>query len=441
LFGGIVPLEVKMSEFFKTKKKIWIPVLIVMVALIGFFAMRGKSASQDGSFQTEKVKRGDLVATVGATGTVRARQTANLVWLTSGTVENVNVKVGDKVPAGAELARLEKTSLPQNIILAEADLVSAQRELENLLDSDTPRAQAWIALRDAEKAYDKAYDYRDSLNNPIQVTDVRLVTEIVRGVPIQVPKKKTYKADASKDEIEKADADLALKKAQFEDAQRAYDRLKDGPNRDDLSAAQARVDAAQATLNMAQLTAPFAGTITEAEPLPGDQVSAGMQAFRLDNLDSLIVDVQVSEVDINAITLGQPVTLSFDAILGRDYNGKVVKVSQAGTVVQGVVNFTITVELTEFDEDVKPGMTAAVNIVVREIKDAVQIPNRAVRLVDGQRVVYVLKDGSPVKVGIRLGASSDIYSVVVGGDIKEGDLIILNPPVEFQPGGPPGGMR
>ncbi len=430
-----------MSNFFKTKKKIWIPVLILLVSLIGFFVIRGNSDGNNGLFQTAEIKRGDLVATVGATGTVRAYQTAILVWQTSGTVEDVNVRVGDQVPAGAELAMVEKTSLPQNIILAEAELVSAQRALEDLLSSDTARAQAWIALRSAEDAYDKAYDYRDSLNNPVQVTDVRLVTQIVGGVPVQVPKKKTYKADASKEEIEKADANLALTKAKYEDAQRTYDRLKDGPNEDDLSAAQARVDAAQATLNMARITAPFAGTITEVEPLPGDQVSAGMQAFRLDNLDRLFVDVQVSEVDINAVTLGQPVSLSFDAILGRDYNGEVVQVSQAGTVVQGVVNFTITVELTEFDEDVKPGMTAAVNIVVREIKDAVLVPNRAVRLVDGQRVVYLQKEGVPEKVAIRLGASSDINSVVVGGNIKEGDLIILNPPIEFQAGGPPGGMR
>ena len=402
-----------MIGFFKTKKKIWIPVLIVLVVLIGFFVIRRNSAGSNGIFQTAEVTRGDLVATVGATGTVRSHQTAILVWQTSGTVEDVNVEVGDRV-----LARLEKTSLPQNIILAEAELVSAQRALEDLLNSDTARAQAWIALRNTQEAYDKAYDYRDSLNNPIQVTDVRLVTQIVNGVPVQVPKKKTYKTDASDDEIEKADANLALTKAQYEDAQRTYDRLKDGPNDDDLSAAQARVDAAQATLNMARIAAPFAGTITEAEPLVG-----------------------VSEVDINAVTLGQPVSLSFDAILGRDYNGEVVQVSQAGTVVQGVVNFTITVELTEFDEDVKPGMTAAVNIVVREIKDAVLIPNRAVRLVDGQRVVYLQKNGMPEKAEIRLGASSDTNSVVVGGDIKEGDLIILNPPIEFQAGGPPGGMR
>ncbi|MGB7877110.1 MAG: efflux RND transporter periplasmic adaptor subunit, partial [Anaerolineales bacterium] len=233
-------------------------------------------------------------------------------------------------------------------------------------------------------------------------------------------------------------ADLDLKEAQYEDAKRAYERLADGPNQDDLAAAQARVEAAQATLNLAHLTAPFSGTVTEAFLLPGDQVSAGTTAFRVDDLSSLIVDVELSEVDINSVTDGQTVTLSFDAILGQEYQGQVIKVSQAGTVVNGVVNFTVTVELTDADELVKPGMTAAVNIVVREIKDAMLVPNRAVRLVDGDRVVYISgENGMPEKVEIRLGASADTMSVVVGGNLKEGDEVILNPPVEFQGGGGP----
>jgi len=202
--------------------------------------------------------------------------------------------------------------------------------------------------------------------------------------------------------------------------------------------AQARVDAAQATLNLAHLTAPFAGTVTEANLLPGDQVSIGTTAFRVDDLSSLLVDVELSEVDINSVTVGQPVTLSFDAILGKEYQGQVIKVSQAGTIVGGVVNFTVTVELTDADELVKPGMTAAVNIVVEEIKDAVLVPNRAVRLVDGDRVVFVMgAEGKPEKVEIRLGSSSDIMSVVIGGNLKEGDQIILNPTADLTGSGPP----
>ena len=131
-------------------------------------------------------------------------------------------------------------------------------------------------------------------------------------------------------------------------------------------------------------------------------------------------------------------TLTFDAILGSEYEGQVSKVSQAGTVVNGVVNFTVTVEIINADEAVKPGMTAAVNIVVREIKDAVLVPNRAVRLVDGERVVFVTgENGAPEKTEIRLGASSDTMSEVIGGDLKEGDKIILNPTADLTGSGPP----
>jgi HlyD family secretion protein len=98
------------------------------------------------------------------------------------------------------------------------------------------------------------------------------------------------------------------------------------------------------------------------------------------------------------------------------------------------VNFTVTVGMSHADDRVKPGMTAAVNIIVKQVKDQLLVPNRAVRLVDGERVVYVLKDGRPQQVNITLGASSDTNSVLVGGDLKEGDLIILNPP--SQGGGP-----
>ena len=80
-------------------------------------------------------------------------------------------------------------------------------------------------------------------------------------------------------------------------------------------------------------------------------------------------------------------------------------------------------------------MTAAVTIQVKEVKDALLVPNRAVRVVDGQRVVYILKDGVLTPVTVRLGATSDSMSEVVGGDLQEGDTIVLNPPSNtFGPG-------
>lgn len=420
----------------KIGRRTWIILAVLVGAAILAYLFFGRArANTTTAFQTSKIERGTLTATVGATGTVRARQSAVLPWQAAGTVDMVNVQVGDSVQKDAVLATLAKTSLPQNVILAEADLVSAQQSLDDLMKSDTARAQAMITLRTAKDAYDRAAEYRDSLNGKI---DLQRITYIYIGGR-QIPQIKYYKGYADAETIAKADEDLALKKASHDDAQRAYDRLKDGPNPSDVAAAEARVAAAQATLNLGRVTAPFAGTVTQVEAAPGDQVSAGQTAFRVDDLSSFLVDVEVSEVDINSVSLGQEVTMTFDAILGKTYNGKVVEVGQAGNLQSGVVDFTVTVQVTDADAQVKPGMTAGVNIVVKQLQDVLLIPNRAVRVVDNQRVVYLLQNGQAVKVEIRLGSSSDSFSALADGNVKEGDQIILNPPVQFAPGGPGGG--
>ncbi|CAG0968680.1 Macrolide export protein MacA [Anaerolineales bacterium] len=421
-----------MKKFFsKFSRRTWIITGVILVVLLVVVFLLTRGGGENASlFQTAAAERGSLQATVGATGSVRAKQSATLVWETTGIVEKVNVNVGDKVSKDETLASLAKSSLTQNVILAEADLASAQKALEDLLGSDTARAQALRNVDKAEEDYKKAYNYRLGLNGKIDITEVYLD----RGVP----KVRYHKGYADAETIADADEKLALAEAQLNDARRNYERLKNGSDTADVAAAEARVAAAQSTLDMARIIAPFAGTVTQSSPAIGDQVSAGTVAFRVDDLSHLLVDVQVSEVDINTVTIGQEATLTFDAVLGRSdhYHGKVVQVSQAGDTVQGVVSFTVTVELTDADESVKPGMTAAVNIIVEEVKDVILIPNRAVRLVNNERVVYLLVDGMPKDVKVKLGSTDGINSALVDGDIKEGDPVILNPPTM---GGPFGG--
>ena len=123
--------------------------------------------------------------------------------------------------------------------------------------------------------------------------------------------------------------------------------------------------------------------------------------------------------------------LSFDAILDKRYQGVVSQVAAVGDVIQGVVQFNVTVELTNADENVKPGMTAAVNIIVNQVTDALLVPNRAVRIVDGQQVVYILSNNQLQKVNVSLGASSDTESQIVDGDLQIGDQVVLNPPQDL----------
>ena len=419
-----------MRQFFsRITRRTWIIIAVVVVILlvVGFSLSR---PAEQVAFQTIPVERGDLAASVGATGSVRARQTAVLTWQTNGNIGAVNVIIGDEIKAGSELASLDKATLSQAIILAEADLVNAREALEDLVESDTALYEAQKAVERAEDNYKKAYNWRIELNGKIDIKDVYYDQ-------FGIIKVREYKGYANEETIADAERDLALAESKLGDARRDYERLLKGEESDAVAAARARVAAAEATLNLSKLTAPFDGTVTQSSAVVGDQVTPGTIAFRVDDLSSLLVDVQVSEVDINDVAVGQNATLSFDAILGKNYNGTVVEVGQAGDTIQGVVSFTVTVELTDADEQVKPGMTAAVSVVVEEVAGTLLIPNRSVRLVDGERVIYLLKDGLPEPVTITLGASSDTMSVLITGDVKEGDLIILNPPA-FN-GGPFGG--
>jgi HlyD family secretion protein len=433
-----------MPQFLKKNRNVLIGLLIVVTVASAFIFMRRSNVGTADQFQTAPIERGNLTASIGSTGTVRAKQSATLIWQAAGTVESVNVQVGDRVSPSDVLASLAKTSLPQSVITAEADLADAQKALDELMNSDTALAQAVIDLEIAQEAYEKAENYLKylQLSPKVPQTEVRFFLQQRRWGWEYRTKTKSFKGPAPEEWISDAENDLALKKSQLEDAQQEFDRLNNG-NTEDIAAAQARVDAAQATLNLARIISPFAGTVTESYSLPGDQVGAGANAFRIDDLTSLLVDVEVSEVDINSVEIGQPVTLSFDAILGKEYHGKVVKVAQTGTSDQGVVNFKVTVEMIDADEDAKPGMTAAVTITTMELQDVLLIPNRATRLVDGSRVVYLLVDGQPVQTEVSLGASSDTMSVLVDGDVKESDIIILNPSAaqggpNRGPGGPTG---
>jgi HlyD family secretion protein len=464
------------------KRWMWI-LLIVIILVGGFFGYRAYRASQLqaslSDLQTVEASSGSLTGTVGATGKVRANQTAILTFQTSGTVESVSVEMGAQVVAGEELARLNRTSLPSQVIMAQADLVIAQRALDDLLYSVQASAMAQRALAQAQDALDDAnymLSVRQEGNRASQETldatradlilaerdveQAQAIFDRLAGRPEEDPTRAIalsnlaaarqrrdsisrnlnwYIGRPSETEQALLDADVALAEAQLADALREWERVKDGPDPEDVAAAEARVAAAQATVELACVKAPFAGTITSVEVKTGGQVNPGTVAFGLADLSRLLVDVEISEVDINRVQVGQPVILNFDAVLDREFQGEVIEIGITGVVVQGVVNFKVTVELTDPDEAIKTGMTAAVNIVVSEIENVLLVPNRAVRLLDSERVVYVLEQEGLKPVRIDLGISSETHSEVIGGELRDGDLIVLNPPsMLFEAGQGPG---
>ncbi len=458
------------QKFGELVKRRWLVMVISAIVVIAalFIVNRistGRAAAL-ASLQTAVIERGSLTATIGATGSVRAVQSATLIWGTSGTVEDVKVGIGDHVAAEQVLANLKLNSLPQNVILAQVDLQDAQNSLDlDLAEKAKALAVAQDAVDQADRdlynlthpgkqvdidqafanmvlAKDKLDNARDDYepyankpqNNLTRANYLLRFTEAQKEYDSAVRIYNAFTGTANATDIAVAQGQLSLAQGQLEIAQRDYDDAVAGlPNSSD-----ARVAAAESALNLSHVEAPFDGIITDAFPMPGDQVTAGIVAFQLDDLSKLLVDVQVSEVDINRVQVGQDAVITFDAAPDKEYHGKVTGVALAGTIDSGVVNFRVTVELTDPDEAVHPSMTAAVNIVVTQLEDVLLIPNRAVRVLDGKRVVYVLRDGTLVPVEVQIGASSDIVSELIGGDLLESDTIVLNPPsYTFEPGQPP----
>lgn len=447
------------------KKIILILVLIGLAAAAYFGFQEYNQRREDqaiSDLQTMTVSKGDLTASIGATGVVRSNQNASLNWGTTGTVEESLVKAGDKISSGDILARLEQTSLPQNVILAQADLANAQKSLENLYtNASASRTEALKAISEYTKTVRDAQYSLDNYTVPSSQADLdtvkaltlmeerlnqaRLAFEPYRYLSSSNQTRQDLLSDLNEAQSEydsavrrlELESELEVAQDNLAKAKQDFDTWIDGPDSADVAAAEARIAAAEATLKQAWIEAPFDGTITRANPKPGDHVEPGIEAFRLDDLSRLLLDVQVSEVDINRIQPSQEAILSFDAILDQEYHGEVIDVAEVGTSNQGVVDFTVTVELTDADQQIKPGMTAAVNIVVESLKDVLLVPNRAVRFKDGQRVVYTLENGEPTPVTITLGSSSEFSSEVIDGDLKVGDIILLNPPLDFEHNGPP----
>lgn len=458
-----------MKNYFIAHKKVLIPVICVILVLAGIFIYSSVKASASSStqYQTEAAKLGDVSVQIDGTGTVRANQSAVIYWKTDGKVGEVYVNEGQLVQEDQMVINLDPASLSQEIIQAMANLVTAKQDLEEAQDGSQAKAKAESALVDAQIAYNTAlgnyWEKSQTYGSTDQIAkaeaQVTLLKEKVEKLEKQLnamaelPEDSTKKAQKKSDlaqaridlynakqnlaylqatpdpvEVAQLQADLDVAKANLEAAQRAYDRVKDGPSEEDILTAQAKVAAAQATVDMAQLKAPFTGTVTLLNCQPGSVVSAGDLAYRIDDLSHLYIDVDVSEIDINQVKIGQPVTIQFDAITNKEYTGKVTKVAANGELVSGTINYSVEVEIIAPTSEIKLGMTAVTGIYVTQLKDVLLIPSRGVRTVDGKRVVYVLDGDALSMVEVTLGVSEGNYSQVVSGEIALGDLIVLNPP-------------
>jgi RND family efflux transporter MFP subunit len=328
----------------RKKRWVWI-VAIAVVAGGALAATRGKDKTDpkaDSSpFRLGKVQAEDLQVSVREVGVVDPVTKVDVKSAVSGRVTSLSVREGAVVPAGAMLAEIEPDV---NQAQSLSDVQASVKDME-------------LKLQDAER-------------------------------------------------------DFAMQKTLFEQGLVGHDTFRSSQIRRDqaaesLRAAQMRYQIVEdrgipisgnAASQKARVSSPMAGVVIKRGVELGDMVTSGVSSFNagtvlftVADLKSLIIRVNLNEVDIAKVQVGQPVRITLDAYPQKVFTGKVSFVAPAAELVEKIKVFRVEVKLDELADSFRTGMSANVEILGDKRAKAISIPLEALQKRDGKTIAYRLK--------------------------------------------------
>lgn len=323
---------------------------------------------------------------------------------------NLGVDQSAVQQAQAKLAQAQEGPKPEDVAAAKAAIASAQIQVDSAkarlaqlqaggLPDDV--AQAAGAVRQAQQAVALQ-------QNPYTASDLAQQEQLVR----------------------QAQAQLALRTSPYTapdlDAAKAA-----------VALAQSQVDLAQYNLGATSLTAPFDGIVGAVNANVGEETSAsaGSPIVVLVDPSDLHLDVSVDETDVARIQVGQPVTVTFDAIPGQTFDGKVAAVAPNAAMVAGISTYTATISLQNA-QGVRPGMTGEAAIVYARHDNVLVVPNRFIRTDGNKHTVEVLQGKTVVSKPVTIGISDDTNTEILGG-LSAGTLVVVPSTEPFLPSVPP----
>lgn len=423
---------------------------------------------------TTSVVRGSLTLSTTGTGTLVAGDTMDLSFATSGTVAEINVEVGDVVSEGDVLAVLDDLDLLQvEIDSKQLDLTAAQKTVQDLYDNSAINlAEARLALAQAKGAYvdtEKNIVYAGAGRCPQETTEQyyyeylyaqRDVNEwesylnsgtsgygedyiLTKLTPLRETRDDAYLnwqycQSYTELEAETSQAAAELAEAELELAQAEYDDLLavSGLDPDELAIAEAELTNAQLQLLIAEnalagatIIAPMDGTVMEIAGDVGD--TADTSTFiTLADMERPNLEIYIDETEMNLMQTGNKVSVVFDAIPDRIFEGIVTQVEPMLAtvsnydVVQGLVNLNDT--QTSAGRSLLLGMGAEVELVAGEAENVLLIAVDALFNIEGNKAMVWVEnaDGSFTSRSIEIGLM-DYYQAEVISGLKQGDTVSL----------------
>lgn len=386
---------------------------VIVVISIVVWQMFSNGQSQTVHYKTANVSRGLLSIRVTATGTLEPVNQVEVGSEISGTIKTVLVDFNDRVKQGQVLARMDTDQLQARVNQAKASL-------------DLARAQ----VKQSEATLTET---NNTLSRSRELAKSGMCSE--------------QDCDAAQASYDRAVANLESANAQ-------------------VVQVQASLDAESTTLAKATIHSPIDGIVLERDVEPGQTVAASFQTpvmFTLaENLTQMELHVDVDEADIGQVKAGQEALFTVDAYAKRDFFAKIIEVHFASQTVDGVVTYETILSVDNSELLLRPGMTATADILVKQVKDALLVPNAALRFsppeqkqqassngslisrlmprppsspkqreasVDtqnNQQQVWVLGDEQAIAIAVTTGSTNGIMTEIVNGDVEPGMALITD---------------
>lgn len=339
------------------------------------------------------VRRGDLNATITATGKVRAKKSAKLSLPQSGIVASISKMEGDTVNAGDVILSLKADDANRRVKQAELNLQNRQLDLS--------RAKA--APRDED----------------IEIARATLQKATIGAAAADA----AYTASPSA----QTDAARQATRSDLDIARANFNRVVNGPTKEELDAlqnavtgAQLDLDAAKAALAQTKLTAPYNSTVTEVDVREGELVGGYSPLAAVADLGALEIAADVDEIDVAHAQTGQPVEVRLDAFPGETFSGKLTRLFPAASTQRGTTVYGSVVEFDPRNLQVRPGMGATMKVQTIQKSEVLLVPNRALKNVGTRKAVHIVAPGDPrdqiVETGVTDGTDTEIISGLNEGD-------------------------
>jgi HlyD family secretion protein len=366
----------------------------VVAAVLGFALLAGggywwsqRNAAEAVQYRTGKLERGNLLATVAASGAVNPVALVTVGTQVSGQIKELLVDFNSEVKAGQLLARIDPETFEYRVRSSQADVDAARATVltaqANVMAAQTQVSRAQVDLDEARRDFER----KQSL--------------VEKGFIAQSEADKARAlVNTSTEALKAVQAQVGVAQAQVKSAQATV-------NQREATLAQARID-----LERTRITSPVNGIVIKRAIENGQTVAASLQAPELfiiaKNLQDMQVDASIDESDVGRLKVGQKASFTVDAFPGQTFEGQIRQVRKAATNVANVVTYVAVVGFSNEGGKLLPGMTANVRVVTDVRDNVLKVPNSASRV----RIAGVEPAAAPASspASATSGAAADTAS-------------------------------